>query len=626
MMDPVPLNYQINQYVLDVKNYQLTLQGEVVPLEPQVFDLLLLLVENRDRVVSRDEMLAHVWKGRLVSDNSINNNIKSARKALGDDGHRQQVIKTIHSRGYQFIAPVQLIEGQGQPNSTTMKMVVMLTGLLLVLMVVFHHEISGWLTTEQHQTVGSDIDQPIKKLVILPFINNKPDSVHDYLGIALASQVISDLSYQSDLLIQPAAVSRTYADSSKDPLSIGRELNADFLVSGDYLVENHRIRLNVELLKLPQNQPIWQETLEGDLDSTFQLQDRLTTIIGQGLSANELTLTSNQRKKDTPQSALAYEYFLRGIAYPYSNEGHQLSIAMLQKSIELDPGFAPAYAHIGSHRRLLEQHGRILPQGLKKAEWYYQKALELNPDQLVALSNLATLYAETNRTEEAVIVIQKMLSINPNDASSHFALGYVFRYAGLLELSIAHMEKALRISPGNPRFRSIIATYISAGQYSNALNHIHLDNGEYGIGYKGIIAYEQMDYPTARKQFNQLIEMNPNDIWGLIAQTYLAIMDGDKDTGLKALRVMMNTDIQDAENTYYFADFFALLGEKEDALNQLKLAVETGYFNYPYMSRNKAFQAFQGDPRYKDIMSTAQTRHVEFKNKFKNFLPSQDES
>ena len=209
-----------------------------------------------------------------------------------------------------------------------------------------------------------------------------------------------------------------------------------------------------------------------------------------------------------------------------------------------------------------------------------------------------------------------MLEIDPEDANSHFSLGYIYRYAGMLDEAIAAMETALKISPNNKRFRSIISTFISAGRYEEALANIYLDPGDYGTGYSGIIAYEQEQYGTAKTLFRQVIEIDENGIWGLIAQVYLAAIDDDKKLGMLALTKMVDSNITDAENMYYFAHFYALFKEKELCLEWLEKAVNTGYFNYPYISHNSAFNFIQHDQRYISILEQAKQRHDAFRMKF----------
>jgi tetratricopeptide (TPR) repeat protein len=432
----------------------------------------------------------------------------------------------------------------------------------------------------------------------------------------LANQIISDLTYLEDYSVCPAGSIRKYVTQIIDPVAIGRELEVDYIICGYYLLENKIIRLNIEMIEVNNNQLVWREQMQVDYSDTFSLQDMVAQKVAKALDVGFSQNFLNQQHRDIPNSALAFEFYLRGISYPQSNEGHKLAVQMLQKAIEMDPQYAPSYAYLGFHLRLLEQHGRIIIKESKDTEWYYKRALELNPHHLEALSNLSGYYAETNRIEEAVVIAQKMLEINPNDANSYFSLGYIYRYAGMLDESIEAMETALSMSPNNTRFRSIISTYVSAGKYAEALNKIYLDNGDYGLGYSGVIAFEQKKYALSKKRFNEVIGIDENGIWELIARVYLAVMDDNREQGLRALAKMVDSGIIDAENMFYFASFYALFNKKERCLDMLEKAINSGYFNYPHIIGNSTFKFIQNDVRFIDIISRAKLRHDAFRKKF----------
>jgi DNA-binding winged helix-turn-helix (wHTH) protein/TolB-like protein len=623
--------YRFNNIELDTTNFRLTVDLKEVSVEPQVFNLIVHLIQNKNKIVSRHEILDKVWKGRVVSDTSINNHIKTARKVLGDDGQRQQVIKTIHSRGYQFISeteelsdvstntkPVGGIKVQKFPIKTTYVLSGILIAAILVLFSLFWR-LDNQINNTEHQNnapVYVNLWGAQQHIAVLPFTNAKPDVHTDYLGFALANQIIGDLVYLDKFTIRPAGSIRKYVEQTIDPILVGKELKVDYVLNGNYLKENNIIRLNVELVSMTNNEIIWREMIEVDYSNTFALQDLVASKVAVGLNASFTSKGINRKYRDTPNSALAYEYYLRGISYPFSNKGHKMAVEMLEKSIQLDANFAPSYAHLGNHKRLLEQHGRVVPEGVVDTEWYYKKALELNPELLEALSNLSVFYTETNRIEQAFIITRKMIKINPNSADSHFSLGYIYRYAGMLDEAISEMETALAISPNNTRFRSIISTYISAGKYQLALSKIHLDKGDYGIGYSGIIAFEQEKEELALRYFNQVLEIDSEGIWGLIARVYIAVIQKDNQTGLLALNRMIDTNIEDAENTYYFADFYALLGEKDKSIEMLNKAVSTGYFNYPHIVQNPAFDFMLEDAKFIRILDVAKKRHEAFREKF----------
>lgn len=643
--------YSFNNIQVDTKVYRLLINGKEVPVEPQVFSLVVYLIQNKDRVVTRDQLLDHVWKGRIVSDISINNTIKSARKVLGDDGTQQRIIKTIHSIGYQFIAvtdnaqaPVSNhAESQEKPVETyssitdidlphkeketflaNKKTVLFVTFLLTAIIFLFFWRSIDHLNIEKSiETNGGEPEISASNsvvaqqaLAVLPFTNTKPDLESDYLSFALASQIIGDLNYLENFALRPAGSISKYANQVIDPISIGQKLKVDYVVSGNYLLENKKVRLNIELIEVNSSRSVWKESMQVDYANTFALQDMVAQKVAKGLGVNFRQNHIDRPYKNTPNNALAYEYYLRAISYPQSNVGHSMAVKMLQKSIELDPHYAPSYAHLGFQRRLLEQHGRIAPNGLKGSEWYYLKALEINPELLEALSNLSALYTETNRIEEALLITRRMLDINPDDANTHFALSYIYRYAGMLDESIEEGEIALAISPGNGRFRSIIAAYSYAGRYQEALEKTYLDTSEYGIGHTGMIAFKQSRFDQAKVLFAKVIDIDPDGIWGLTAKLHTAIIDAKPKVALSALTEMTDTDVIDSENLFFFAECYALLEQNNAALNMLTKAVDAGWFNYPSIVNSAAFSNLKAEPSYRESLEKAKQRHDAFRADF----------
>lgn len=644
--------HSFNNIQIDTKTYRLLVSGEEVAVEPKVFSLIVYLIENRDKAVTREELLEHVWKGRIVSDISINNAVKSARKVLGDDGTRQRIIKTIHSRGYQFVAKlndlpqaavathsndqeqsfethssaagVDIISKEKGTFLTNTKTALVAGFLCTVIVFLFFWSSAEYSNMEENMSAKGLESKPSisqkmvarQQLAVLPFTNAKPSTESDYLSFALASQIIGDLNYLEKFSLRPAASVNKYANQVIDPVAIGKELQVDYVVGGNYLLENDTVRLNIELIEVRSSRLVWRESMQVDYANTFALQDMVAQKVATGLGAGFSHNYEIQSQKDIPNSALAYEYFLRGISYPQSNDGHKMAVAMLEKSIRLDPQYAPSYAYMGFHRRLLEQNGRLTQSGLKNSEWYYLKALELNPTLVEALSNLSALYTETNRIEEALLITRKVLDVNPNDADSHFGLSYIYRYAGMLDESIAEAEKALAITPHNIRFRSIIAAYFSAGRYDEALTKAYLDNGDYGTGYSALIAFRQGKLDSARTQFKQVIQIDADGTWGLIAKFHLALMSNNTDLGSEVLAKIVDTDIIDAENMYYFAEFYAQLNQKEACLTMLEQAIGSGYFSYPTISKSAAFEFIKGDVRFIQALNRAKERHDQFRADF----------
>lgn len=617
--------YKFNNIELDTDKYILLANGNEKSVEPQVFNLITYLVQNKDRVISRDELLDHVWKGRVVSDTSINNSIKSARKSVGDDGIKQQVIKTIHSRGYQFVAEISNANQSSTQRAnqlikarlTQYIFVTCITLFLTAFAVYFWRQADARETTEV---------ATIHSIAVLPFFNSSPNSEIDYYGFAIADQVIGALNYFKNITVRPSSSIRKYASGSYNPIEVGKALGVDYILSGHYSVDNdgnnygkyNDIRLNTELVDIKTNQIVWRgKPIITRYENTFTLQDIVVRQVVEGLRIEFSTEQLDRAQQDIPQSPLAFEYYLRSIAYPYNSDGHRMAIAMLKQSIALDDQYAPAYIQLGNRIRRLAQFGLVETDPLPDTEQYYLRALSLNPELLEAMSHLSMLYTETNRIEAAIELAQSMYQLNPNNANTHFTLGYIYRYAGLLDEAIIEMEKAVALDPKNIKFRSLIGTYSATGQYQKALDMTErYAPSPFTYGWQALMNMNLGQTEKSLELFDHLIESYPQSLWAHVAVIHKAYLLDDFEPGIKAIEALVNTKVTDGETIYYTAAYYGLLGEKQRCLSLLKKAVDSGYFNYRNIASNNYLQHLKLDPEFQQILNQAKNKHLAFRHKF----------
>ena len=489
----------------------------------------------------------------------------------------------------------------------------LVVALVIIVVVVWHPwspRIEGEkLTIEPHLS-------SVQKLAVLPFASIKSDPQTDYLGFALADQIIGALAYVKNVLARPSSAVRQYQSQEIDVLAAGQDLNVDFIVMGHYLKEADVVRLNIELINVHSNEMIWREPIEVRYENVFELQDTVTKKVIDGLKTQFLLDERIQIQTDVPQDPLAYEYFLRSISYPLSNDGDQLAIEMLKKSIELDPNYAPAYDQLGDRTQRLAQYGLLDPEETQKAENYYLKALSLNPELLRALGDLAVLYTNMGRTEEAVEITRQMLGINPNNAEAHFSLGYIYRFAGMNNEAVQEMEKAVNLDPKNPGFRSIINTYIFAGEYEKALEAAkNYKESAFILGFLGYGFFQQGNQKKAVECFGRIIDMEPDGLIALWVTGIKAFIEGNIEEGLTATRRFEQMNIADAEAWFHFAENYGMLGDRDGCVRTLKRAVDSGFFNYPFMLTNSLLVSVRDDPEFQRILNTAKAKHETFKKR-----------
>ena len=496
------------------------------------------------------------------------------------------------------------------------KAAIILGFLIAVIIVMFFYSKSNFEKTIPNQDLGQS-DSIDNKMAVLPFLNTKPDTDTDYLGFALADQIIGGLIYIKDISIKPSSSIRKFEGNKLELNSIAEELKVDYLLIGNYLKEGDVIRLNIELINTNTNTITWREPLEINFQSAFELQDIVSKKVVEELKLRFSQTELNRITKSIPVNPLAFEYYLRSISYPLINTGDQLAIEMLKNSIELDSLYAPSYAELGFRIQRLTQFALKDPENTKLAEKYYLKALSINEELLSALGNLAMLYAEINKTSEAVGLTRKMLDINPNNASAHFSLGYIYRYAGMLKESIQEMEKAISLDPKNPRYSRLGVTYMNVYEYDKAIEAFDVDKGSaYSTAWQGVILFHQRKFEKAVERFNEVLSMESEPLWQNVSTAFKASIEGNTEIGLYAMKNLEDANIADSEALYYWGSWYGMLGDKDACLRSLKRAVDGGYFNYPYMQSDPFLDFVRDNTEFQAVLKKAKLRHEGFKKEF----------
>jgi serine/threonine protein kinase/tetratricopeptide (TPR) repeat protein len=482
-------------------------------------------------------------------------------------------------------------------------------GIAVIIMLIALMSILFFPKKEQGITINT--------IAVLPFSNSKPDIETDYFGFAIADQIIGDLSYLRNIIIRPSSSIRKYERQVVDSKTAADELNVGYILAGNFLMQGNTIRLNVELVEVNTNEIKFRDQIEVEFKNAFELQDIVAKKVVGSINTQFSQKEQSRINKDIPTNPLAYEYYLRGLAFPLTSEGNQFASEMLMKSIELDSTYAPAYSQLADRQHRVALYGKFDSEKYKRVEKIYLKAISLNNDLISAQAGLAMYYAETARIEESVEISNRLLEINPNNADALFSLGYSYRYAGMDHESILKMEQAIVLDPQNPRFRSLSLSYSNIGEYEKALKVFELlESGDWVVGMRGYLFFKLGKNKQALKIFNQIINKDPDSFWALSSITRKAIIQGDTLTGLQAMQKREKLNISDSEPIYYSACDYALLGDKNGCLRALQKAIAGGYFNYPLMQRESDLDLMRDDPEFQKVLEKAKEKHLAFKKRF----------
>lgn len=415
------------EHVLDADRRELTRGSEAIAVGPQVFDLLVYLVQNRERVVTKDDLIDVVWRGRIVSESTLTSHINAVRKAIGDSGGEQRLLRTIARKGYRFVGEV--LESHAPERADP----------------VDHHEPAA-------QALPLP-DRP--SIAVLPFLNLSGDPDQDYFVDGVVEDIIAALSRMSWLFVIARNSSFTYKGRAVDEKQVGRELGVRYVLEGSLRKEASRIRITGQLIDAATGMTLWSERFEGRINNIFELQDQMTANVV-GAIAPQLERAEIERAKQKPTESLdAYEYYLRAMANLHfgTREAVDEALRLLYKAIERDPEYAAAYAMAAWCYLWRKINGwtndrvRETAEGTRLA----RRAVELGKDDAVALTRAGSALSHLDGDlDGSLVLLDRAKVINPNLAAAWFLGGFVRVWRGDPDGAIAHFTQAMRLSPLDP--------------------------------------------------------------------------------------------------------------------------------------------------------------------------------
>jgi TolB-like protein len=434
------LIYRFEDFFLDSDRRELRHGEELVAVEPQVFDLLHYLICNRDRFVSKDDLIVGVWDGRIVSESTLSSRLTAVRQAVGDSGETQRLIRTIPRKGFRFVGQItEEKNGLSHPE-----------GLRLP-------------------------DKP--SIAVLPFQNLSDDSAQGYFVDGIVEDITIALSQFSQLFVVARSSSFTYKGRNVDVKQIGQELGVRYVLEGSIRKAVGQVRITVQLINTATAVQLWAAHFDGALDQVFDLQDRVTSGVV-GIIAPKIERAEIERAKRKPTASLdAYDYYLHGLASSYQDtkEANDEALRLFGKAVELDPNFAPAYgmSALCYVSRQWKQWMLEPQKEVGEAARFVDRAAALGRDDAMALSAAGMAAGLVVRDlDRAVVLLDRSLLLNPNLAVSWVRSAWVRIVLGQFDLAIEHASRAMRLSPLDPYLvgmqTAIAFAYFCASRHEQA--------------------------------------------------------------------------------------------------------------------------------------------------------------
>jgi TolB-like protein/class 3 adenylate cyclase/Tfp pilus assembly protein PilF len=437
---------RFDDFELDTSLFELRKSGERIPVEPQVLDLLIFLARNHDRIVTREELFAKIWGGRIVSDAALSSQIKAARRALGDDGTSQRFISTVHGRGFRFAKSVQ---GSGTKSVNAHGAI----------------EVSAAVTVRP-------------SVAVLPFVNQNRDPEEDYFADGVTEDIITSVSKHRWLAVVARNPAFAFRNSTEGVRTIGQKLNAQYLVTGSIRKAGARFRITVELVDSATERSVWSERFDREMRDVFELQDEISGLVAARIEA-ELGL-EEQRKalKQTRKNLGAWDAYQLGSAdfYKFTRESNYKAQELFRQSIVLDPQFGGAYSRLAYAIVLGMVYFGNEPERerLDEALALAKRAIELDDQDANSYFTIGRVHLARREYDLAIDALEYAIELNPSLAVSYCGLGDSLAYEGRLDEAIVQFETAINLSPHDP-FRWAFYSYRSLahlfrGDFDQAAN------------------------------------------------------------------------------------------------------------------------------------------------------------
>jgi TolB-like protein len=423
------VQFLFDDFVLDLDRRELTRGSQPVELGPQVFDLLVYLVQNRHRVVSKDTLLEAIWGGRIVSESTLTSHINAVRKAVGDNGAAQRLIRTIARKGFRFVGDVAETSAPPDPAASQSEL------------------------AEPNQGSPAALPLPYKpSIAVLPFRNLSGDPEQEYFADGVVEDIIAALSRIRWLFVIAHDSSFTYKGRTVDIKQVGRELGVRYVLEGSLRRAGDRMRITGQLVDATTATYIWSERFEGTLEDVFELQDQIASSVV-GAIRPQLETAEIERAKLTPTTNLsAYDCYLRGMAkFKEGSKGTtDEALTQFRKAIELDPDFASAYgmaAWCFFWRKVngwMTDRSKEIPEGIRLA----RLAVELGQNDAVALTRGGHALAHlAGDVDGGIALLDRALVLDPNLAAAWFLSGFLRALSGDYNRAIEQVSRAMRLSP-----------------------------------------------------------------------------------------------------------------------------------------------------------------------------------
>ncbi len=425
------MQFLFDDHTLDTDRRELRRGSEAIAVEPQVFDLLVYLVQNRDRVVSKDDLIASIWGGRIVSESTLTSRINAARKAVGDSGEDQKLIRTIPRKGLRFVGDVRT-QPHGHEQAHTIDPPL--------------HEI--------HEPSRPALPLPDRPAIaVLPFTNMSGDPEQEYFSDGISEDIITALSKLRWFFVIARNSSFIYKGKAVHMKQVAEELGVGYVVEGSVRKAGDRVRITAQLNDAATGSHIWAERYDRGLADLFAVQDEITEAIVAAIEPQLYAAENFHAQRKPPDSLDAWDLVMRALSHYWrvTRRDNLVAQALLEKATTIDPGYGQALGVLAtSHTFSAHMGWADMAISAPIAERSALAAILVDSEDPWAHHALGCAYLFTRRFDDLLAEFELALRLNPNFSMAQGYYGLALSYSGRWQEAIAAARRALRLSPRDP--------------------------------------------------------------------------------------------------------------------------------------------------------------------------------
>ena len=571
---------KFGQFVLDMGRYELTRAGKPVRMERIPMDLLILLVRENGRLISREEIIERLWgKGVYFdTDNSINTAVRKIRHALGDNSGNPQYVETVLGKGYRFM------------------------GRTVVSPVVEAAEVEA-----QRSRI---------MLAILPFENLSGDPAQEYFSDGLSEETIMRLGKMSPhrMGVIARTSSMAYKQTNKSVAQIGRELGVDYVLEGSVRREVDRVRITVQLIRVQDQIHLWAENYDRQLPGILDIHGEIGAAIAAQVKLKLISEEERQLSRTIHRDPEAHDHYLRG-RYHYARSNlldMQKAVEHFQRATERDPGYALAYSGLADALIVLPVTGDVAAhEAFPAAKTAIAQALRLDPDSAEAHTSDATIKFWFDWDFKGAETAARLaIKLNENYLLAHLYLAHVLSNVGRHDEALAAVQQALVLDPLSLITGAMRGQFLyHAGRDSESLEQFKTTLGMESRFWVGQIClaktYEKLGmYSEALIACDRAWEFSAGNSEALSLAGYVHAVSGDRAKAEEKIQEMLERKKERYVPPYNLALVFAGLGETETALHWLGQAFEERYVHMTFLLDHK-WDGMRSNAEFQKLLSRA---------------------